>query len=82
MEKKTVADVLKEYKNRQNNLEYKWIGVLEDVGQYEQFENISNLKNTKDKYAEWLEFDTKSRNETSHVKVLGHIVKYEQIIND
>ena len=82
MEKKTIADIIKEYKNRQDNPEHEWIGVLEDVGQYEQHENVSNLKTTKDEHGEWLEFDTNNRYGKSHIKVHGHVVKYKTSINE
>lgn len=82
MGKKTQLDVLNEYKNRQDNPEYKYIGILEDVGQYEQFENVTNLKNTKDECGYWLEFDTYEMHNKKHIKVHGHVVKYEQLINE
>lgn len=82
MEKKTQLDVLNEYKNRQDNPEYKWIGVSEDSGQYEQFSNVSNVQNTKDELGLWLEFDTKARHKSTHIKLHGPIVKYEQLINE
>lgn len=83
---KTIAQVVKEYKNR-HNPQFKDIGVMNCDNKFERFNNPSNIIEPKDNNG-WLEFDTVYRctdhpNTTQHIKMYAAgIVEYREIISD
>lgn len=78
---KTVAQVLKEYKNRQDNPEYDVIAINDIANTYN---DVTNLKTYSENGFYWAEFDTKSRsnNEIRHIKIVGHVVRFEEFVQE
>ena len=79
---KTIAQVIKEYKNRIDNPVFEKIGIKTDEGNVFIYTNISNLETVYDEGGKWLEFDCIDLNtkQMHHIKIHGWIVKYDSTI--
>lgn len=74
---KTVAQVLKEYRERRDATDFKSIKVMENDGATSEYPDITGVHETRDKDGLWLEFDYESFTfgRKMHVRLHGHIVK-------
>lgn len=79
---KTIAEVIKQYRNRQNNPEFSQIAVKTDEGNVFTYIEILNLETVYDKNGRWLEFDCTDLNtqKMHHIKMHGWVVKYDSIV--
>lgn len=74
---KTVYEVVKEHKDRQENPKYSWIRVLLYGRITRGFKDVRNLKEVcNEKTGRWLEFDS----EYTHVKIQGRVIQYIELI--
>lgn len=81
---KTIAQVVKEYKNRKNTPKYATYGVLTDDGEISIWNNVTNSSETYYRDGNLIEFDAYNKNEGMfrHVKIVGRVVRTEQFIDE
>jgi hypothetical protein len=81
--KKTVAQIVDEYKKRQEKPQYSSMGVV-GIGDKDTwtFSDVTNLVDTYEDDYEKIEFDCEHNNIKEHVKMIGTVTRTFQVIDE
>lgn len=81
--KKTVAQIVDEYNKRQEKPQYTSMGVV-GIGDRDKwaFSNVTNLADTYEDDYERIEFDCEHKGIKEHVKMVGVVVRIQQVIDE